>query len=204
MTLAAVLMLALSAEADEAQRLYEEGARHYQVEEYEAAVEAFKRSYVLSKNAGALYNIAQSYRFTGRCREAVRYYKLYLAEKPKAADRANVEQLIAKLGDCPEKEPEASKPAPPPAAVETPPAPPPEPSKPRWEPWLVTAVGGVVTAAGIGLNIRERIQFANLQRMCPCPESTWAGEPALERLSWGLIIGGAVVLLAGVLWRVLG
>ena len=202
MTLAAVLMLALSADADEAQRLYEEGARHYQVEEYEPAVEAFKRSYVLSKNPGALYNLAQSYRFMGRCREAVRYYKLYLAEKPKASDRAGVEGLIAKLGDCPEKEPEA-KPAPPPPAPVVVEQLPPEPPKSRWEPWLVTGVGALVTASGIGLQIRERVQFANLQRTCPCPETTWAGEPALERLSWGLMIGGAVVLLAGVLWLVL-
>lgn len=208
MTLTAVLLLALSAEPEDAARLYEEAARHYQVEEYEAAIDLFKRSYVLSKNPGALYNIAQAYRFMGGCREAVRYYKLYLAEKPKAADRANVEALIAKLGDCPEKEraPEPLPSAPPPQLVQPlPPAPAPPPAPPtRWAPWAVTALGAVSAAAGLGLNIRERVHFASLQQQCPCPMTTWANEPALERASWGLLIAGAVVLIAGVVWLIAG
>lgn len=232
MSAAALLLLAAlaatpDARASEAAALYEEGARHYQVEEYDAAIDAFKRSYLRSADPGLLYNIAQAFRMKGDgfCRDALRYYRTYLEQKPKAADRPAVEALISKMKTCAEREREPA-PTPPLVVVEAPVPPPPAPvATPELPPPpapagavqvtappptpvaaggpLALGLGGLaVGLTGAGLQIAARGRFEQLKAQCPCGPETWEGWRSAETVSWFLMVGGGAASLAGLIWAV--
>jgi tetratricopeptide (TPR) repeat protein len=119
-----------------ARALYDQGMRHYNLSEYDTAIDAFKQGYKLSGNAGFLYNIAQAYRMKGDCAQAVTFYRNYLRADPQAENRAAVEERIASLATC----------APEPAPVRPAPAPP----APRSRAATALRVTGIV-AVGVGL-----------------------------------------------------
>lgn len=90
---------------------YEEGSNQYNLGNFEKAIEAFKQGFALepdeSKKANYLYNIAQAYRQTHDCKNALFFYKRYLALKandtvkpipPKK--RKEVEDFITQLDAC--------------------------------------------------------------------------------------------------------
>ncbi|MFT3713877.1 MAG: hypothetical protein QM817_39965 [Archangium sp.] len=190
----------------DAKSLYEEGARQYQVEQYDQAIEAFKKSYVLSANPGTLYNIAQAYRFKGEafCDEALKYFRSYLDQKPKASDREQVEGLITKMKECVERQPPVAA-LTPPAIVEPPKpeiiAPPAKANEPsRAGPLTLTIGGGVVALAGVVLQTATRVRYGELVQQCPCPRETWLPWQTAESLSWTFIIGGALLAAGGILW----
>ena len=100
-----------------ARALYDQGMRHYNLSEYDAAIESFKQGYKLSGNPGFLYNIAQAYRLKGDCAQARTFYRNYLRADPQTENRVQVEEHIAALATCPEPAlvpagPAASRPAP--------------------------------------------------------------------------------------------
>jgi tetratricopeptide (TPR) repeat protein len=151
---------------------FREGRKLYQVGEYRAALEEFKRGYLLKDDPVFLFNMAQCHRQLGDTREALVFYRRYLAASPNAENRKQVEKSIGDLERA-AAEPAVPPPPPPPvtgAAARTPsptesttpatrpPEPvapafvaaapaaaPPERSSSRW--WLWTS-GAVVLVAG--------------------------------------------------------
>jgi tetratricopeptide (TPR) repeat protein len=89
---------------------YKEGANQYNLGNFDKAVDAFKQGFELETNENKkpayLYNVAQAYRQEGKCKEAVFFYKRFLALKQdvKASTRDKVEKLIAEADDCEKKQ----------------------------------------------------------------------------------------------------
>ena len=90
---------------------YEEGANQYTLGNFDRAIDAFKQGFSLepdeSKKANYLYNIAQAYRQTHDCKNALFFYKRFLALKANdtakpipAKKRKEVEDFIAELDTC--------------------------------------------------------------------------------------------------------
>jgi hypothetical protein len=111
----AVLLLLAAAPAwaapKSADDWYEEGANQYTLGNFEKAIDAFKQGFSLepdeSKKANYLYNIAQAYRQTHDCKNALFFYKRFLAlkandtAKPLAAKtRKAVEDFITEADTC--------------------------------------------------------------------------------------------------------
>ncbi|MFH0901973.1 MAG: hypothetical protein V2A73_15190 [Pseudomonadota bacterium] len=113
----------------EARLHYQKGQSKYDLAEYESAIVEFKKAYELSDAPGLLFNIAQSHRLNGDCKQALRFYKNYLRRQPDAANRQEVEKLIADMQTCIDEKarggpsPATTSQAPPDSAQSTPPSP---------------------------------------------------------------------------------
>jgi tetratricopeptide (TPR) repeat protein len=165
-------VLAAPAQAEDARTQarghFEAGRKLYQVGEYGAALTEFQRAFLLKEDPVFIYNIAQCHRQLGDGRQAITFYKRYLGTNPPAANRQQVQKLIADLERAQSSEP-APVPSPPPVRLAAPEPPPPAPSaivasapppsppdQPiygRWWFWTgVAAVvaGGVATALLVG------------------------------------------------------
>lgn len=90
---------------------YEEGANQYTLGNFDKAIDAFKQGFSLepdeSKKANYLYNIAQAYRQTHDCKNALFFYKRFLALKANdtvkplpAKTRKAVEEFITEADTC--------------------------------------------------------------------------------------------------------
>ena len=121
----AVLALAGTAAAqpaDDADAAYREGQARYEHKDWDGAIAKFKRAYELRGDAASLFEIAESYRLEGDCVQAAAYYRQYKDRFPDANNLATVDQRIASLASCPERNP---PPVAEPAPAPLPPAPPP-------------------------------------------------------------------------------
>lgn len=95
--------------ADEAsaRQKYDAGERAYNLGEFEKAAQLFKDAYSEHADPAFLFNVAQTYRQAGDCKQALFFYKRYLAlkqndtKKPLSpARQAEVEQRIQELEEC--------------------------------------------------------------------------------------------------------
>jgi tetratricopeptide (TPR) repeat protein len=128
---------------DKAQKLYNLGKFEQALEEYEAAYDA-------KPLADFLFNIAQCYRNLEDYDRAIFSFKKYLAEKPDADDRTQVEKFIDELEekrDAGQGKKFVDKPPPPP---------PPPPAAAKDDPfykkwWFWTGVAVVGAGAGFGV-----------------------------------------------------
>ncbi len=84
----------------QAEALYREGSKHYDLREYADAIDAFKRAYALVPEPTFLFDIAQAYRQLHDCDNALAFYRNYLRAKPDADDRAQVDKLAAESQTC--------------------------------------------------------------------------------------------------------
>jgi tetratricopeptide (TPR) repeat protein len=167
------------ASADErarARAAFRAGSQHYNLGEFQPALDAFKEAYRRYEDPSFLFNIAQCERQLGHKREAIREYRAYLNNSENADNRETVKQIIAQLERelaadeqraaaaaavvAQEKKPTPpplvpTRPAEPAAAMLTATAAPTvehTPAYKRW--WVWTIVGGVVVAgAATGLAI---------------------------------------------------
>jgi hypothetical protein len=89
-----------------AKEAYESGRRHYDLGEYDEALTQFKKAYLNYAEPVFLFNIAICYRQLGDNKAAIRSYRAFLDNFPKAPNRASVERMIAEL----EQAPPATKP----------------------------------------------------------------------------------------------
>ena len=80
-----------------AKKHYELGAQLYKTSNYRQALVEFSKAYELSKKPGLLFNIARCHEVMANLELAVKYYKQYLAEVPKAPKRSLVETRLANL-----------------------------------------------------------------------------------------------------------
>jgi tetratricopeptide (TPR) repeat protein len=190
-----------------ARALYDQGMRHFNLSEYDTAIDAFKQGYKLSGNPGFLYNIAQAYRLKGDCAQAVTFYRNYLRADPQAENRAAVEERIASLAGC----------APEPAPVRPAPITPAPPSRTATGLRVagIVAVGVGLALAGtaiyFGLDARDASdQIGGLYRAGGTWDQTAQDTERRGRRSQTLMLalgisGGAAVVAGGVLfglgWR---
>jgi hypothetical protein len=82
--------------ADE-QRLYDDGLRAFQAGDARAAEKAWKAGYAVARDPAFLVHIGEAQEKAGAPREAADSYRRYLREAPDAADRADIEQRLARL-----------------------------------------------------------------------------------------------------------
>jgi len=170
---AAALALAAPASrqpsADE-QRLYDEGLRAFQAGDARAAEKAWKAGYAVGHDPAFLVHIGEAQEKAGAPAEAADSYRHYLREAPDAADRAEIEQRLARLAPAAPPEtpapspaetpgefggvPSTSPPIPPPQTQIAPPAPggrgaggKPGQEETGWNRYNITAV----TSAGVAV-----------------------------------------------------
>src|SRR5262245_5551211 len=105
-----LLLLAGTAAAqsaqEQAQAKYLEGKSHYDLAEWELAIDSFKEAYRLDPDPLFLFNVAQAYRMKHDCDQALTFYKTYLRESPDAYNREKVEKRIEEMQACAKTEPE--------------------------------------------------------------------------------------------------
>lgn len=82
---------------DLARRAYDEGRRRYDLNEFAAALDAFKRAYLNYEDPAFLFNIAQCHRQLGQKQEAIRFYRSYLRNKADAPNREEVKATVSRL-----------------------------------------------------------------------------------------------------------
>ncbi len=114
----AIVLWASPVFADEAsaRKRFSEGERAYNLGEFDKAVELFKQAYSEWPEPAFLFNVAQTYRQAGDCKQALFFYKRFLAlkqndtKKPiNPALQTEVEKRIVELEECLRRE-LASKP----------------------------------------------------------------------------------------------
>jgi len=115
---AVIVILGIGAPAQaenraKAREAFQRGTQHYDLSEYEPALEAFKEAYRSFEEPTFLFNIAQCYRQLGDHQKALRFYRTYLIKVPAAPNRDEVKQLIAQLMRTIEEEKQRKAPPPP-------------------------------------------------------------------------------------------
>jgi tetratricopeptide (TPR) repeat protein len=234
LVMAALLATALDASAQpkrgaaaaaQAKELYKKGMTHYQLGEFDTAIDEFKAAYELTSAPGLLFNLAQVHRMKKDWEQALHFYRMYLRLEPTAPNRADVEALIvevqrafddeqrAKLA-APKVEPQPVAP-PPPVAMPAPapliaPTPPPPPPR-HWRLKLgiaagLAAVGVGALATGIGLGAHAADDANLLANDSMIGTNAWDGSrQALysEGQTYGnaaiaLDVVGAAMIAAGV------
>ena len=158
---------AFAVDKEAARRAYEEGRRRYDLNEFGAALDAFKRAYLSFEDPVFLFNIAQCHRQLGHKEDAVKFYRSYLRNVPDAPNADEVKAIAARLQaevDAQREEDAraaaaaataASKPAAPEARpvstaiTATAPIEPRTPVYKKW--WLWTAVGVVAAGAATAI-----------------------------------------------------
>jgi hypothetical protein len=119
-----------------AKEAYSEGKRHYDLGEYDAALTAFKKAYLNYEEPVFLFNIAQCYRALGDRPAAVRSYRAFLRNWPKAPNREQVERIVAELDQAIAQD-QSAKAAPPQDTLS-----PPKPNEPNGAPAAGTSATG--------------------------------------------------------------
>jgi tetratricopeptide (TPR) repeat protein len=102
-SLAAFILLSGLASAEDvskAKRLYLSGTKHFDLGEYQGALDDFKEGFRQKDDPVFLYNIAQCYRLLNNNDEAIRFYKTYLRKSPDALNRDEVQRKIASLEEA--------------------------------------------------------------------------------------------------------
>ena len=109
----ALVLWSSTALADEAtaRKRYAEGERAYNLGEFDKAVELFKEAYAQWAEPAFLFNIGQTYRQAGDCKQALFFYKRFLALKQRDTKKpinpelqAEVEKRILELDECIKRE----------------------------------------------------------------------------------------------------
>jgi tetratricopeptide (TPR) repeat protein len=99
----AILLLAIAGPAwaddpkQEAKARYTTGQSHYNLNEFQEALQDFKEAYRLFPDPVFLFNVAQCERQLGNLDEAIKFYRSYLRNKPKAPNRQEVERRIDEM-----------------------------------------------------------------------------------------------------------
>lgn len=215
--IALALPLTASAEGKDAARardLYEEGARLYNLGQYENALRSFEQAYAISGAKPLLFNIAQAHRLAGpaHCERALAAYETYLREDPQASNHVEVEQRIGEMKTCSDRERASKAAVPPPplptstetVKVEAAPSAVKVPARsPSIAPIVVTGIGGALAAAGGILYWRARVTFDHVKGGCPCPDGQFSGWQTATYASYALLATGGATLVGGVSWWVI-
>jgi hypothetical protein len=127
------------AQKKQAKQHFEDGKAYFNLGKFREAIGEFEKSYILFKAPEILFMIGQCHNQVGDYRRAVHFYKTYLAEKPDAKNKEDVEAMITELEAkisgrvTPKAAPPPPKAAPPPPKPAPPPPPKPAPPPPKPE-----------------------------------------------------------------------
>jgi tetratricopeptide (TPR) repeat protein len=208
---------------DEARDLYKKGMTHYEIGDFDVAIEEFKRAYALTSAPGLLFNIAQVYRMKKDPEQAVYFYRTYLRLVPDAPNRADVEALLVenqklldelKAKQRADEEAAAATAAAAAAAAKSavasapPPPPPPKPRPWRAELWSGVAAGAVglgALAAAVALGARSsadasKISSANAEGDVPwdtTKQQLWRDGQNSATAATALYVAGGALVAAG-------
>lgn len=215
--LAAVLVcspvLAQDAATDEARGAFAAGQAAYSAGRFAEALGYFERAYELTREPDLLYNIATVHDRLRHDAQALEAYRGYLEARPDAEDRANIEARIAVLEEAARSETHA-----PPAEVEVEPEPEAEPA-PEEEvapparssdagpgPWIVTGVGGVLTAVGVVLLVVTQVDLDAVSSGTRWAdiEGAYDRVPILSATGWSLAGAGLAAIAGGLIWAAVG
>ena len=96
---------------------YLKGTKAFDLGRYEVAIREYVAAYELIDDAALLYNLAQAHRLAGHPRDALRFFRVYLAKTPNAENREDVEAKVAELQKTVDQEQKAQHELPPDAAL---------------------------------------------------------------------------------------
>jgi hypothetical protein len=204
-----------------------------QAGDHEAAIAIYQQAYGIVPSSALLSNIGTEYQQSGKLKDALKYFCMYLDKDPEGANapyatlqaRQLQKQLGNKLGEgddvCapPKVEPRPRPVEEPPVVATRPPEPEPvEPPAPRDHGSatmrITGLVAGLVGLGAVGVGIYEGVQAKNISdeisaHMVP---DRWPGDireleargQRHENLEIGFLIGGGVAITAGVVLFALG
>jgi tetratricopeptide (TPR) repeat protein len=119
----------VSADAkQEAKARFVSGQSHYNLNEFNEALRDFKEAYRLFPDPVFLFNLGQCERQLGHHDEAIRFYRSFLREQPKAPNRQDVLHKIEEMEAAAKARPPEGDQAPSPAPASGPPKPLPLPA----------------------------------------------------------------------------
>lgn len=95
------------ADKAEADKHYELGKRHYNLNEWPQAIKQFRAAYRIYPDPVNLYNIAQAYRLLKKCTKAAEFYASYQREEKNKKLRDSVNQVRKKMELCAKTETDA-------------------------------------------------------------------------------------------------
>src|SRR5213075_837707 len=91
----ALAKLVESVTVEKAKALFAEGNQHYNLGEFQQALEMYKLAYRVKPLPAFQFNIAQCHRKLGQHKDAIAMYQAYLVGVPDATNKDIVESLIA-------------------------------------------------------------------------------------------------------------
>src|SRR4051794_37059942 len=97
--LAASTALADKNQTSASTQLVEQGMKEYNLGNFDAAIAAFEQAYRIEPDPNVLFDLGQAHRNKPQpdYPKAIFYFRSYIANKPRAKDRAEVEDLIKQL-----------------------------------------------------------------------------------------------------------
>ena len=215
-------LLCLQSNEDLAREHYKKGATHFDLGEYDAAIDEFKQAYELSSAPGLLFNIAQAQRLKKDYEQALQSYKRFVRLAPDAPNRADAEQWITELE---KKVAEANSQTqtqtgtetqtrtPTPTRTETPPIEPPKSSgdggrTERLYGLIIGGTGAALFIAGIAYGLAARSDANDITTLAqmggtftPTAKDTYdSGSSDSTKAILFLSLGGAAVVTGGILY----
>jgi hypothetical protein len=209
-----------------ARELYRQGLAHYNLAEFDAAINKFKSAYTLSPEPELLFNLGQAYRFRRppECTQALWHFRAYLRAKPESPQRAAVERLVETMKRCaaddkrlPNNANRSADEAPSHVAAG---------SAVATQPLLSTELQGsrverrrsgsaplwmmggsvLLAGAGVGLLLWSDARYDTLVTSCApgCTRDAVRGGALAQQLGIGFAAVGGVAIAGSVMWWLLG
>jgi tetratricopeptide (TPR) repeat protein len=183
--------LARAEDVSAAREHFRRGTVLYDLRRYHEAAKEYEKAFEAKDDPALLFNIAQAYRFAGEYDDAIGAFRSYLRRLPQAPNRAEVEQRLAELQQLSEarKHSERSPPTGTLAPIHKPPAeaePSAETSTSTSPSTMAPPAPVVTSTTGEGIGSTER----NRRRL-------------IRNVGFGLVGGGAALLVSGVVFGVL-
>jgi tetratricopeptide (TPR) repeat protein len=180
--------------------LFEKSAAAYDSGRFADAITLLQQAYELKKEPVLLYNMGRAYEGLGELAYAAQAYEYFLQGQPNAPDRGALERRIATLRrQVAEKEAlrkralERDRTAPPSTGGGT-----------SAMPWVVVGLGagGLATGGVLGLLASQRNLDAKSEPTYVRADRLHTQAEALARGANYCLIGGGVVVVAGVIWAI--
>jgi tetratricopeptide (TPR) repeat protein len=219
MTRLIVLMLVLATStpvlADQKADLVARANKEFEQGKYEDALKTLEAAYAIDPDPGIVFALGQVHMKLGDCKQAIAYYRSFLATKPdpkqaatvyKAIDRCKMMKMEAEPKPEPVEPVKPVKPEPEPEPPKPEPPKPPAPVTPSSEhvPWYRDVVGDVLIVGGIAGGVVSALMYRSARTHRENADAAlsyveYSDELATSKRNQKIAIGaagGAVALLA--------